>query len=198
MSKELKPLSRKQIEEVFVAERPILMQNDGVFELDIQRTVTAIYEALPNQSEEIARLTAEVERLKSETEIAVDIAVGRALKRNFTGYEAEVVRLTKNSADSYCARCGLVIPYVYPLGSCECPECGNTMLPSSENLREIATLKAEVARLREVLSEAEAIAIDHLNLLEAQGWTRHQANEIAITKTMLENIREALATRQEE
>lgn len=61
-----------------------------------------------------------------------------------TDPQSEILALRANCADSYCETCGLVEPYVAPLGFRKCPKCSSAMLPSSENLRTIATLRQEV------------------------------------------------------
>lgn len=98
---ELKPLSRRQLEELFLIAKPELREQDGRYELDIQNTVTAIYEALPNTAQEIATLRAEVDRLEcSEFDMTskyVDqlLETGRMKIRAETA-EAEVEKVNKD------------------------------------------------------------------------------------------------------
>jgi hypothetical protein len=50
-----------------------------------------------------------------------------------------------------------------------------------------------VRELVEALGEAEAIVHDHINVLEEAKWTRHQAEEIILARTMSETIHQAIA-----
>ena len=91
MGEELKPLSRRQLEELFLIAKPLLIEQDGRYELDIQNTVTAIYEALPDTAQEIATLRAEVESANKDRQAISELCNDQAIRLG--NAEAEVLRL---------------------------------------------------------------------------------------------------------
>lgn len=89
--------------------------------------------------------------------------------------------------------------YDLPWIQCTCGASGPLMATEEQAIAAWNTRAPDplVWQLVEALDEAEAITLDHINLLENQGWTRHQADEIKMANTMLENMQNIIAKAKE-